>query len=56
MATGAPDVVDMIGTAATGFQTDAMAALGVILPVALAVIAAIVLWKFGSRLFKKVGG
>lgn len=53
--TPAPQVLDMLQTAFTGIKTDAIGAIGVILPIVLGIFAAVFAVKFGVKFFQKIG-
>lgn len=49
-----PDVVSSIGGAVQPIQTQAVGALAVVAPIAIGILGAFLVWKFGIKFFKGV--
>jgi hypothetical protein len=47
-----PDVAGPLGTAVTGVVAEGINVVGVIFPVVLGLVGAIVVWRLGIRLFR----
>lgn len=52
----ASTIVESVKTAAEGIKTDALAVIGGVAPIALAITAAFLGWKIGMKFFKKSTG
>lgn len=53
-STPAPTIIQSVTTALTSVKTDSISALAVIAPIAIAVLGAFLVWKYGVRFFKSL--
>lgn len=49
-----PDVTSSMTTAMSGVKTDTLSAIGAVAPIAIGIMGAFLVWKYGIRFFKAI--